>query len=94
MKRKKRFILLCVIGVSLLAACGKKTEQEQAEEDFDFSWVSEQTEYEGFTEEEIAEKSVGWEALFSGYDNALQDTYENFRLPEAVTISPGRFRIE
>ena len=93
MKRKKRFILLGVIGVSLFAACGKKpeqaqTEQTQAEEDFDFSWVSEQTEYEGFTQEEIAEKAVGWEALFSGYNAALQDAYENFRLPESVTISP------
>ena len=75
--------------VSLLAACGKETEQVQVEEDFDYSWVSEQTEYEGFTEEEIAEKAVGWEVLFSGYDNALQDTYENFRLPESVTISPA-----
>ena len=93
MKRKKRFILLGVIGVSLFAACGKKpeqaqTEQTQAEEDFDFSWVSEQTEYEGFTQEEIAEQAVGWEALFSGYNAALQDAYENFRLPESVTISP------
>ena len=93
MKRKKRFILLGVIGVSLLAACGKKTRQEQveqtqAEEAVDFNWVSEQTEYEGFTQEEIAEKAVGWEALFFGYDIVLQDTYENFRLPESVTISP------
>ena len=92
MKRKKQFILLGIIAVSLLAACGKKREQAptgqtQAEE-VDFNWVSEQTEYEGFTEEEIAEKAVGWEALFSGYDNALQDAYENFRLPAAVTISP------
>lgn len=92
MKRKKRFILLGVIGVSLIAACGKKPEQAQTEqtqpEEVDFNWVSEQTEYEGFTEEEIAEKAVSWEALFSGYDNALQDSYENFRLPETVTISP------
>ncbi|MBD5478031.1 MAG: hypothetical protein HDR14_01880 [Lachnospiraceae bacterium] len=94
MERKKRFILLGVIGLSLLAACGKETEQAQeeqtqAEEDFDYSWVSEQTEYEGFTQEEITEKAVSWEALFSGYDTVLQDTYENFRLPESVTISPA-----
>ena len=92
MKRKKRFILLGVIGVSLLAACGEKTEQAptgqtQAEE-VDFNWVSEQTEYEGFTQEETEGKAVSREALFSGYDAALQDTYENFRLPETVTISP------
>ena len=94
MKRKKRFILLGVIGVSLFAACGKKPRQEQveqaqAEEGVDFNWVSEQTEYEGFTQEEIAEKAVSREALFSRYDAALQDTYENFRLPESVTISPA-----
>ena len=78
--------------VSLLAACGKKTEQAptgqtQAEE-VDWNWVSEQTEYEGFTQEETEGKAVSREALFSGYDAALQDTYENFRLPETVTISP------
>ena len=93
MKRKKRFILLGVIGVSLFAACGKKPRQEQVEqtqteEAVDFNMVSEQTEYEGFTQEEIAEKAVSREALFSGYTAALQDTYENFRLPESVTISP------
>ncbi len=93
MKRKKRFILLGAIVVSLLASCGKKTEQAptgqtQAEEAVDWNWVSEQTEYEGFTQEETAEKAVSLKALFSGYDAALQDTYENFRLPESVTISP------
>lgn len=102
MKRKKRFILLGAIGVSLLAACGEKTEQAQSQqtqteqtqteqtqaEEVDFNWVSEQTEYEGFTEEDAAEKAVSREALFSGYDAALQDAYENFRLPQAVTISP------
>ena len=93
MKRKKRFILLGVIGVSLFAACGKKPRQEQVEqtqteEAVDFNMVSEQTEYEGFTQEEIAEKAVSREALFSGYTAALRDTYENFRLPESVTISP------
>ena len=91
MKRKKRFILLGAMVVSLLAACGEKpeqTQQTQAEEFVDWNWVSEQTEYEGFTKEEIAEKAVSREALFSGYDAALQDTYENFRLPESVTISP------
>ena len=92
MKQKKQFILLGIIMVSLLAACGEKKEQAptgqtQAEE-VDFNWVSEQTEYEGFTKEEIAEKAVSREALFSGYDAALQNTYENFRLPETVTISP------
>ena len=51
--------------------------------------MSEQTEYEGFTQEEIAEKAVSRESLFSEYDAALQDTYENFRLPDAVTISPA-----
>lgn len=93
MKRKKQFILLGVIGVSLLAACGEKTEQAQTEqtqaEEVDFNWVSEQTEYEGFTEEEITEKAVSREALFSGYDAVLQDAYENFRLPQTVTISPA-----
>ena len=91
MKRKKRFILLGVIGVSLFVACGEKpeqTQQTQAEEFVDWNWVSEQTEYEGFTQEETAGKAVSREALFSGYDAALQDTYENFRLPETVTISP------
>ncbi|MBD5478033.1 MAG: hypothetical protein HDR14_01890 [Lachnospiraceae bacterium] len=93
MKRKKQFILLGIIAVSLLAACGKKTEQAptgqtQAEEAVDFNMVSEQTEYEGFTQEKITEKAVSREALFSGYAAALQDTYENFRLPDAVTISP------
>lgn len=93
MKRKKQFILLGVIGVSLLAACGEKTEQAQTEqtqaEEVDFNWVSEQTEYEGFTEEEITEKAVSREALFSGYDAVLQEAYENFRLPQTVTISPA-----
>ena len=73
----------------MLAACGEKAERTQTEQALDFSWVSEQTEYEGFTEEEAAEKAVGREALFSGYDTALQDIYENFRLPQAVTISPA-----
>lgn len=93
MKRKKQFILLGAIGVSLLAACGEKTEQAQTEqtqaEEVDFNWVSEQTEYEGFTAEEAAEKAVSREALFSGYDAVLQDAYENFRLPQTVTISPA-----
>lgn len=93
MKRKKQFILLGAIGVSLLAACGEKTEQAQTEqtqaEEVDFNWVSEQTEYEGFTAEEAAEKAVSRETLFSGFDTALQDAYENFRLPQTVTISPA-----
>lgn len=92
MKQKKQFILLGIIMVSLLAACGEKTEQAQTQqiqaEEVDFNWVSEQTEYEGFTEKEAAEKAVSREALFSGYDAVLQDTYENFRLPQTVTISP------
>lgn len=71
----------------------KKTEQTptgQAQaEKVDFNWVSEQTEYEGFTKEEIAEKAVSQDALFYGYDAVLQDTYENFRLPDTVTISPA-----